>query len=406
MEMLSFTIGNLWIMVSIILVFIMHLGFAMLEIGLTRSKNTINILFKNIAVVVIGLLSYTFLGFAMMYSGPEGGVFHFGRLGFTIPENANTPEYNPNYTFWSDFLFQAMFAATAASIVSGAVAERIKLKTFLWFSFLYVTFIYPVVGYWHWGKGWLSSIGFHDFAGSTIIHSVGGWAALIGILFLGPRIGKYNGKTATIEGHSIPLATMGVLLLWFGWFGFNGGSALSADPGKVSKVLVVTALSAASGVAGAFLTSCLLFKTYDITMVINGILAGLVGVTAGADVMGVTNALIIGLISGVLVVFSIVAIDKLKIDDPVGAVPVHMVCGLWGTLAVGIFGEKRGFEQLFKQIIGIFSVGGFCILGACVIFIVLRKCIGLRVSEKEEREGLDIHEHGMRAYPDFRSNQH
>ncbi len=404
--MLSFTISNLWMMVCIVLVFIMHLGFAMLEIGLTRSKNTINILFKNMAVIIIGLLAYTFMGFGMMYSGPQGGIFHFGGFGLRIPLNAGTPQYNPYYTFWTDFLFQAMFAATAASIVSGAVAERIKLSAFLWFSFLYVTLIYPVVGYWHWGKGWLSGIGFHDFAGSTIIHSVGGWAALIGILFLGPRIGKYNGKVSTIEGHSIPLATMGVLLLWFGWFGFNGGSVLSADPGKVSKVLVITTLSATSGVVGAFFSSYLLFRTYDITMVINGILAGLVGITAGADIMGVTDALVVGLISGILVVLAIVGIDRLKIDDPVGAVPVHMVCGLWGTLAVGIFGEKAGLKQLFTQIVGIFSVGIFCALGACVIFIALRKFIGLRVSEKEEHEGLDINEHSMRAYPDFRANQH
>lgn len=393
-------------MIATTMVFLMHLGFASLEAGLTRSKNTINILFKNTIIPAIGLLTYAFVGFNLMYPGGEyaGSFFGFAGFGLTLPEGWDTINYNAGYTFFTDFIFQAMFAATAATIVSGAVAERVKLGPFIFFSILYVGICYPIVGMWKWGGGFLNTLEtpFYDFAGSTIVHSVGGWGALIGAALLGPRIGKYTSRGMTaIPGHSIPLATLGVFLLWFGWFGFNGGSVLSADPGLVSKVFVTTALAAASGAIGALIVSYMMFKTYDITMVLNGILAGLVGITAGADQMGVNSSIIIGLIGGGLIVLAVVFFDKIKVDDPVGAISVHLVGGIWGTLAVGIFGDLASVSQLVSQLIGIASVGAFCVIFAGVIFFVMKKTIGIRVDEAEETEGLDINEHKMRAYPDF-----
>lgn len=388
------------------MVFIMHLGFASLEAGLTRSKNTVNILFKNTIIPAIGLLTYAFVGFNLMYPGAEyaGSFFGFAGFGLSLPEGWDTSEYNAGYTFFTDFIFQAMFAATAATIVSGAVAERVKLGPFIFFSFLYVGICYPIVGMWKWGGGFLNTLEtpFYDFAGSTIVHSVGGWGALIGAALLGPRIGKYTSRGMTaIPGHNIPLATLGVFLLWFGWFGFNGGSVLSADPGLVSKVFVTTSMAAAAGAFGALIVSYLMFKTYDITMVLNGILAGLVGITAGADQMGVNSSIIIGLIGGGLIVLAVVFFDKIKIDDPVGAISVHLVGGIWGTLAVGIFGDLAGVGQFVSQLIGVVAVGVFCVIFAGVIFFVMKKTIGIRVDEAEETEGLDINEHSMRAYPDF-----
>ncbi|EPR65179.1 Ammonium transporter [Cyclobacterium qasimii M12-11B] len=301
-----------------------------------------------------------------------------------------------------------MFAATAATIVSGAVAERIKLGPFIFFSILYVGVCYPIVGMWKWGGGFLDtlSVPFYDFAGSTIVHSVGGWGAVIGAYLLGSRIGKYkDGKTNAIPGHNIPLAVFGVFLLWFGWFGFNGGSVLSADPGTVSLVFVTTALAGAAGAFGALLASYLKFKAYDITMVLNGILAGLVSITAGADLMSPTDAVIIGFIGGILVVFGVVLFDKIKIDDPVGAISVHLICGIWGTLAVGIFGDLAGMSQIISQLTGIVAIGAFCVAFSFIIFYVLKKTVGIRVDEQEETEGLDINEHGMRAYPDFETKE-
>lgn len=393
-------------MIATILVFIMHLGFATLEAGLTRAKNTVNILFKNTIIPAIGILSYAFVGFNLMYPGADfaGGFFGFAGFGLSLPEGWDSSNYNAGYTYFTDFIFQAMFAATAATIVSGAVAERVKLGTFIVFSILYVSFVYPIVGMWKWGNGFLNTMEtpFYDFAGSTIVHSVGGWAALIGALLLGPRLGKYTiqGMKA-IPGHSLPMATMGVFLLWFGWFGFNGGSVLSASPGLVSKVFVTTSIAASAGAFGALFISYLKFKTYDITMVLNGILAGLVGITAGADQMGVLDSAIIGFIGGGLVVFSVVLFDKIKIDDPVGAISVHLIGGVWGTLAVGIFGSLAGMDQLISQLIGIGSVAVFCLASSWIIFFTLKKTVGIRVHEIEETEGLDLHEHGMSAYPDF-----
>ena len=292
-----------------------------------------------------------------------------------------------------------MFAATAATIVSGAVAERIKLGSFLIFSTIYVAFVYPWVGSWNWGGGWLAQMGFHDFAGSTLVHSVGGWAALAGIILLGPRLGKYvNGTIRPILGHNVPLAVLGMFLLWFGWYGFNGGSVLSADPGLVSLVFVTTSLAAAAGVVSAMITTWTVHKHPDASMVLNGALAGLVGITAGADVVTPLSAVIIGLVAGLIVVFSVRTFDRLKLDDPVGATSVHLVCGVWGTLAVGIFSADF---SVITQLIGVAAYGTASFASAFVIFLAVRAAIGLRVSPEEERRGLDLSEHNMEAYPDY-----
>ncbi len=402
-----FTANNVWMMVATALVFFMHTGFAFLEIGLTRSKNTINILFKNIFIITVGLLLYYAWGFNMMYPGFEegsSGIFGFAGFGIGAPENGMTPDYaDGGYTWWTDFLFQGMFAATAATIVSGAVAERMKIGAFMIFTVLYVGLVYPIVGAWKWGGGFLDSWGFYDFAGSTLVHSVGGWAALVAIALLGSRIGRFgeDGKPKAIPGHSIPLATAGVLILWLGWFGFNGGSVLSADPELTSLVLVTTSLSAAAGGVAAMVLSFILYKNLDLTMFLNGILGGLVGITAGADQMSPDNALVIGLISGVIIVLGVALIDKLKLDDPVGAVAVHLICGIWGTLAVGIFGKMASGAQFLTQLYGVLIIGGFCIVTSGIIIGALKAITGIRVSKEEELEGLDLHEHGMDAYPDF-----
>ena len=396
-----FTVNNTWMLVSAFLVFIMHLGFGALEVGLTQAKNTVNILFKNMAIVAIGLLTYAIVGFNLMYPGDFSIGQFFGFAGFGIGTDAAglTAEYNPGYTYWTDFIFQAMFAATAATIVSGAVAERVKLASFLLFSTIYVALIYPWVGSWNWGGGWLAQMGFHDFAGSTLVHSVGGWAALAGIMLLGPRMGKYvNGTIRPILGHNVPLAVLGMFLLWFGWYGFNGGSVLSADPGLVSLVFVTTSLAAAAGVIGAMVTTWTVHKHPDASMVLNGALAGLVGITAGADVVSPMSSVIIGLIAGVIVVFAVMAFDRAKLDDPVGATSVHLVCGIWGTLAVGIFSPDF---SIVTQLIGVVAYGGVCFASASAIFLLVKATIGLRVSEEEERRGLDLSEHNMEAYPDF-----
>jgi Amt family ammonium transporter len=405
-----FTTNNLWMMIAAALVFIMHLGFASLEAGLTQSKNTVNILFKNTLIPCIGILTYALCGFNLMYPGFDydagaNGWFGFAGFGITTDAAGLTSAYNVGYTYWTDFLFQAMFAATAATIVSGAVAERVKLSSFLVFSTIFVAVAYPIAGSWKWGNGWLNNLEtpFYDFAGSTLVHSVGGWGALAGAIVLGPRLGKYlpGGKVKPILGHSMPLATIGVFLLWLGWFGFNGGSVLSADPGAVSLTLVTTAIAASAGAVGAMLASWIILRKPDLSMVLNGILAGLVGITAGADQMDAFWATLIGLIAGVLVVLSVLFFDKIKIDDPVGAISVHLVCGIWGTLAVGIFGAKAGAAQLTSQAIGIVAYGVFTFIFAFVLFYIIKLVMGLRVSEEEEVGGLDLGEHGQEAYPDF-----
>ena len=392
-----FTVNNTWMLVAAFLVFIMHLGFACLESGLTQSKNTVNILCKNTAIVAIGLVTYAFVGFNLMYPGDFNGYFGFAGFGLDPGADGNTVAYADGaYTYWTDFIFQAMFAATGATIVSGAVAERIKLSSFLVFTTIFVALVYTVAGSWKWGGGWLDAMGFYDFAGSTLVHSVGGWGALAGVIVLGPRLGKYvDGQIRGIAGHSMPLAAIGVFLLWLGWFGFNGGSVLSADPELVSLVFVTTCLAASTGILGALATSWLVQSKPDLSMVLNGMLAGLVGITAGADVVSVNSAMVIGLIAGGIVVGSVLAIDRAKLDDPVGAISVHLVCGIWGTLAVGIFSADHSFGT---QIIGVLAYGAFTFPLALAIFYVLKATIGLRVSEEHERQGLDVSEHGMQAY--------
>jgi len=400
-------------MICTALVFFMHLGFAFLEIGLTRQKNTINILFKNIFIITVGLLLYCLVGFNLMYPGfadGSSGFFGFAGFGITAPEGGMTAAYaDGGYTWWTDFLFQGMFAATAATIVSGAVAERIKIVPFMIFVIIYVGLVYPLAGSWKWGGGFLDmrETPFYDFAGSTLVHSVGGWAALVAVWLLGARIGKFkDGKPMAIPGHNIPIATAGVLILWLGWFGFNGGSVLSADPELTSLTLVTTCLAAAAGGVVSFLVSTAMYKNLDLTMYLNGILGGLVSITAGADQMSPTDAILIGGIGGAIIVFAVSFVDRIKLDDPVGAIAVHLICGIWGTLAVGIFGALAGVDQLISQFVGIASYAAICIISSFIILFTLKKTVGIRVSQLEELEGLDGYEHGMDAYPDFRMNEH
>jgi Amt family ammonium transporter len=397
--------NNMWMMIATALMFIMHLGFATVESGLSRSKNTTNILFKNTIMPANGILIFSLWGYNLMYPGNlfEGNLIGFSGFGIAAPEVSSNLETS-NFTFWSFFLFQAMFAATATTIVSGAVAERIKIWSFILFSFLLVGFIYPIIGFWTWGGGFLQQmdVQFYDFAGSTVVHSVGGWSALAGVIVLGPRIGKYvDNRIIPLPGHSMPLATIGVFLLWFGWFGFNGGSVLSANPKLVSLVLVTTCLSASAGAIGALTTSFITTRTIDHSMVLNGILGGLVAITAGADKMTPSEAIIIGLTSGTLVVLAVLLFDKLRIDDPVGAISVHLICGIFGTLTLGFMGELaeiNGTKQLMSQVIGITSTGLLVFPLTYLIFILIDKTIGLRVTAKEELEGLDVSIHGTRAY--------
>ena len=402
MELL--TTNNVWMMLCAALVFFMHLGFSFLEIGLTRQKNTINILFKNFFIITMGIIVYCLVGFNLMYPGDfniiGNGILGFGGLGLDAVAAADL-SYNEGYTYWTDFLFQGMFAATAGTIISGAVAGRIKINAFMLIVFLYILIVYPIVGSWQWGSGFLYEVfGFYDFAGSTLVHSVGGWGALVIIYLLGARKGKFDslGNAVAIPGSNIPLSAAGVLILWLGWFGFNGGSVLSADPANTSLVLVTTCLAAAAGGLGASFVSTLAYKNLDITMFMNGILGGLVGITAGADQMGPTEAIAIGAIGGMVVVLGVAILDKCKLDDPVGAIPVHLFAGIWGTLAVGIFGAKASFDQFMVQLASLGIVGAFCVIGALIIALSVKSIVGLRVSEEEESSGLDIEEHGTKAY--------
>jgi Amt family ammonium transporter len=397
----EFVANNIWMMVATGLVFIMHLGFAALESALCQSKNTVNILFKNTLIPCIGLLTYFIVGFGLMYPGTFNGYLGFSGFGLAAPENGNTAAYaaTHGYTYWTDFLFQGMFAATCATIVSGAVAERVKLKSFMFFSTLFVGFVYTVAGSWKWGGGFLQQLGFYDFAGSTLVHSVGGWAALVGAWMLGPRLGKYgkDGKVNPIPGSNMPMAVTGVFLLWLGWFGFNGGSVLSADPGLTSLVLVTTSLAAAAGAVGSVAAYMFVSNKPDLSMTLNGILAGLVGITAGADSVTPMSSIIIGFLAGALVVGAVIMFDKIKIDDPVGATSVHLVCGIWGTLAVGIFSTNKD-HTLVKQLIGVGVYAVFTVVASFILFALTRAIMGLRVDPEEESGGLDFGEHGMHAY--------
>lgn len=403
-----FTTNNLWILISTVLVFIMHLGFATLEAGFVQKKNVVNILFKNTMIVAIGILTYAIIGFNLMYPGAgfAGGFFGFSGFGLHLPDVTAIEYAGGNYTYWTDFIFQGMFAATCATIVSGAVAERIKLGPFLIFATVFVAFCYPITGFWNWGGGWLKAAGFYDFAGSTMVHAAGGFAALAAILILGPRSGKYTSQgIKPIPGHSMPLATIGAFLLWFGWYGFNGGSVLSANPEAVSLVFVTTSLAAAAGAVGAFVMSYVLFKSHDLSMVINGILGGLVGITAGADQMSPNEAILIGTVAGVVMPFAVVFFDRRKLDDPVGATSVHLVCGVLGTLAVGLLGQKAGLDQFLIQLKGVAVIGGFSFLASLGIMYILKVTIGIRVNIEEEMKGLDIGEHEMSAYSESSSEK-
>ena len=405
-----FTTNNLWILLAAALVFIMHLGFATLESGLCRAKNTTNIMFKNVFIICVGVLMYAFVGFNMMYPGEFNGFFQWGSwfgLGDDPATVANnmTSAYNAGYTWWGDFIFQAMFAATGATIVSGAVAERIKLPAFMIFVTLFVGIAYPISGSWKWGAGWLDQKGFYDFAGSSVVHAFGGFGALAAVILLGARKGKYtkDGKPKAIPGHSMPLATIGVFLLFLGWFGFNGGSVLSADPQLVSLVFVTTALAACAGGIGAIFASWMFLKKPDLSMALNGILAGLVGITAGADVISPGLAIVVGLIAGGIVVLSVILFDRARIDDPVGAISVHGVCGIWGTLAVGLFSSNPA-HTFGTQLTGTLSISIWAFLFTLIVLGIIKAVFGgIRVSEEEETVGLDLSEHGQEAYPDFTS---
>lgn len=401
-DYVKFMIDNLWILIAAFLVLLMHLGFASVESGLTQSKNSVNVIYKNVFILCTGILLYAFIGFQLMYPGDFNGILGFGGFGIGFdssdPVGMLTPAYGEEMTIWSDFIFQAMFAATAATIVSGCVTGRIKLSSFMIFGALLLAISYPITGSWVWGGGWLAELGFYDFAGSTLVHGVGGAAGLACVILLGARTGKFkDGKIFAIPAHNIPLATVGVFLLWIGWFGFNGGSVLSADPAEVSFVFVTTALAACAGALAAMITTQVVMKSLDAPMALNGILAGLVGITAGADVVSLMSAVVIGAVAGALVVFSILMFDKLKIDDPVGAISVHGVCGIWGTLAVGIFTPA----SFLIQLLGTAAILGVTFVFSFAVFAAIRALMGVRVSPEVESDGLDISEHGNRAYPDF-----
>lgn len=418
-EQVQGALNATWILIASILVIFMNAGFAMLETGFCRQKNAVNILAKNLIVFALATLAYWAIGFSLMFGSGSGLIGGGGWFLSGESEVYGLDPFPAGLPVPVFFLFQAAFAGTAATIVSGAVAERIKFVDFILFSLLLTGIAYPITGHWVWGGGWLSELGFHDFAGSTVVHSVGGWAALIGAAFLGAREGKYlNGRISAIPGHNMSIATLGCLILWIGWFGFNPGSQLAADE-AVPFIAVTTNLSAAAGGVAATATSWLKDGKPDLSMVINGILAGLVGITAGCYVVDYWGAVIIGLITGIVVVFSVSFFDSIKIDDPVGATSVHLVCGILGTLAVGIFANPNnlaqgggedaiagllyggGVAQLINQIIGVLAVGAFTLIFSAVVWGILKATLGMRVSIEEEVNGLDIGEHGMEAYSGF-----
>jgi Amt family ammonium transporter len=411
-EALELNILVLYLMVATVLVFIMHAGFAMLEAGLTRQKNAANIIGKNLMTISIGMVAYFAIGWGLMYGDQIAGLF--GASGFFLLgyEPYELVAGDVAIPLEIDFAFQAMFAATAATIVSGAVAERMKFGAYVVVAVVMTAVIYPVVGAWTWGGGWIDALGFSDFAGSTIVHMTGGVAALVGAKVLGPRIGKFDpitGKARAIPGHSMPLVALGTLLLFFGWFGFNGGSVLEVDGLTIGAVIVTTALAGGSGGAAAGIFTRIRGGKWDVAMMANGILAGLVGITAGADSVNNFMALLVGLLAGVVVVLAVNMIDGLRIDDPVGAISVHGVVGILGTLWVGIAATDGGllfgggFELLTAQVIGILGVAAWVAVSSGILFGTLKAMGQLRVSEREEVEGLDVHEHGFPGYPELTS---
>lgn len=424
-------LDSIWVIFTGTLVFFMNAGFCMLETGFCRSKNAVNLLAKNLIVFALSTLAYWAIGFGIMFGD---GNPYFGTNGFFLSGADNSPAALTTYSgvfdslSWAGiplsikFFFQLAFAGTAATIVSGAVAERIKFLAFFIFSLLLVGVCYPITGHWVWGGGWLSRLGFWDFAGSTLVHSVGGWAGLMGALLLGPRLGRYKGEMGVaMPGHNLSISTLGCLILWLGWFGFNPGSTMTANPEQIGHIMLTTNLAAAAGGIGATLTAWLYLGKPDLSMIINGILAGLVSVTAACAYIAPSSAAVIGTMGGILVVFSVTFLDQLKVDDPVGAVSVHLVCGIWGTLAVGLFSVGPGtytwygigagpsiglllgwdMQQLFAQLIGIIAVGGFTAVFTFMVWTALRSLIGIRVSPNQEFRGLDLSEHGMEAYSGF-----
>ena len=421
-------IDTMWVLIAAFLVFFMNLGFGMVESGLCRAKNTVNILSKNFIVFAIASVSFWVIGWGLMFGngnpfmGLEGLFFVGGADNSPAIGEAYKGAYAAmNWTgvpLWAKFLFQLVFAGTAATIVSGAVAERVKFISFIVFSFVLVAILYPITGHWIWGGGFLAALGMFDFAGSTVVHSVGGWAALAGVLMLGARYGKYrpDGSVRPIFGHNMSMVMLGGLVLWFGWFGFNPGSTMGVGDGSaIAHIAVTTNIAAAMAILSSTIVSWLLQKKPDLSMIINGALAGLVAITAPCAFVSVGSAAVIGLIAGVLVVFAVVMFDKLKIDDPVGALSVHLVNGIWGTLAVGLFAVDKitgtatgnglffggGLKLLGAQAIGVVAVGAFTFFGALIVWFIIKQVLGIRVSREEEIIGLDLGEHGSKAYPDF-----
>ncbi|MGV3757546.1 MAG: ammonium transporter [Verrucomicrobiota bacterium] len=423
---LKIGMDTMWVLIAGALVFWMNAGFACVESGMCQQKNTANILAKNFVVFACASLSYYFIGWGLMFG--DGSDF-FGKEGvFMLKGEDNSPATGDAYKgvyssinwtgvpLYAKFFFQLVFAGTAATIVSGAVAERIKFGSFVLFSFILVAFMYPITGHWIWGAGFLADMGFYDFAGSTVVHSMGGWAALAGVLVLGPRAGKYleNGKVHPFPGHSLALSTIGVFILWLGWFGFNPGSTMGVGDGSaMAHVFVTTNTAAVAGIITSMLTAWILLGKPDLSMILNGCLAGLVAITAPCAFVSIGASIVIGAVAGVLVVLSVLFFDKMKIDDPVGALSVHLANGVWGTIALGLFADTKiskavsGFEvtggmsQLIIQLKGVLAVGAFTFILSFIVWYLLKVTIGIRVSQDEEREGLDIGEHGNEAYPDF-----
>lgn len=419
-------LDTLWVLFTAMLVFFMNLGFGMVESGFARSKNAVNILSKNFIVFAVSSLAFWAIGWGLMFSDGNDFLGLSGLFGLSGADNspATGDAYSGVYSSigWAGvpllakFFFQLVFAGTAATIVSGAVAERIKYISFIVFSFVLVAFLYPVTGHWIWGGGWLANLGMWDFAGSTVVHSVGGWAALTGAIILGPRIGKYkDGKIFPIPGHNMTSATLGALVLWLGWFGFNPGSTMAADPESIARICITTNSAAIAGILSSTAVAWIVIGKPDLSMTINGCLAGLVAITAPCAFVSVGSSLIIGAVAGAIVVFAVIGFDKIKVDDPVGAISVHLVNGIFGTLALGLFAQDvfmpgttgdglffgGGFNLLGSQLIGIAAVGAFTFTVSSLVWIIIKKTIGIRVSEAEEFEGLDIGEHGMESYPDF-----
>ncbi len=415
-------LDTMWVLITAFLIFWMNAGFACVESGFCRSKNAVNILTKNFIVFGITLICFWAIGFAIMFS--DGNPI-IGTKGFLLLGSDNSPAVGNLYDGVYDslnwagvpleakFFFQVVFAGTAATIVSGAVAERICFSAFLLFSVVISSIIYPVVGHWIWGGGWLSSflgVGFKDFAGSTVVHSVGGWSALVGAWLLGPRLGKYGtkGEISPIPGHNMALATLGALILWLGWFGFNPGSTMEANPIKIAHIALTTAMAASVGMVVSCLYAWLRIGKPDLTMIINGSLAGLVSITAPCDNVSILGSVVIGGIAGFIVVESVLFFDRIRIDDPVGAISVHLINGVWGTLAVGLFDVNKGFfygggtKSLLVQFIGVVAVGLFVLCSSGITWLAIRSLLGLRVDANEEYLGLDKSEMGLEAYPEER----